>query len=298
MNENVDVSVIVATHRRERELKRALNSLTKQNFNSFEVVIVDDNAEDEWNKKVEKVVLNFKNEFSKEKVKYIQNNPNLGSAKTRNKGIEAADGKYITFLDDDDIYFPEKIKNQYDFMEENGLDYSVTDLDLYFDNEKLFERKTRTFIKKTDSESLLKYHFMYHITGTDTMMFKKEYLLNIGCFAPIDVGDEFYLMHRAISQNGKFGYLECCDVKAYVHAGEGGLSSGKQKIDGENALFEFKKENYCLFDKKTIRYITMRHNAVLAFAYLRMKNYFKFFEYAIKSFLVDPVLLCKMVFGR
>ena len=87
--------------------------------------------------------MNFKNEFSKEKVKYIQNNPNLGSAKTRNKGIEAADGKYITFLDDDDIYFPEKIKNQYVFMEENGLDYSVTDLDLYFDNEKLFERKTR-----------------------------------------------------------------------------------------------------------------------------------------------------------
>lgn len=44
----------------------------------------------------------------------------------------------------------------------------------------------------------MKYHLLYHMTGTDTLMFKGEYLRRIGGFPTIDVGDEFYLMEQAI----------------------------------------------------------------------------------------------------
>lgn len=298
MNDSVEVSVIIATYRREKELRRALKSLAAQSFDSFEIILADDNDEPEWNGKVEKIAEEFNYLNPNIKLVYIQNHPNLGSAKNRNKGIEAAKGRYVTFLDDDDIYFSEKIKKQYCFMEKNGLDYSITDLDLYYDNEKLCEKKKRDYIKKTDKDDLLKYHFMYHMTGTDTMMFKKEYLIKIGCFAPIDVGDEFYLMQRAIENGGKFGYLNESDIKAYVHVGEEGLSSGQQKIDGENRLYDFKKDFFDCFDKKTIRYIKMRHNAVLAFAYLRIKQFGKALKYAIKSALIDPLSLLKIVLAR
>lgn len=290
------VSVVVATYKREEPLKRALESLAKQSFSDFEIVLVDDNAQEAWNAKVQSIVEEFYRANPLITLNYIKNEVNLGSAKTRNKGIATAQGKYITFLDDDDIYLENKIQKQVAFMEENNLDYSVTDLDLYFDNGKLSEHKKRDFIKSTDSESLFRYHLMYHITGTDTMMFTKEYLEKIGGFAPIDVGDEFYLMQRAIENGGRFGYLPECDVVAFVHTEEDGLSSGDNKIKGENLLFAHKKQYFKQLKAKDRRYIRMRHHAVLAFAYLRKKRFFMFFVEAVASFLVTPIACLELFF--
>ena len=72
-------------------------------------------------------------------------------------------------------------------------------------------------------------------------MFRKEYLDKIGGFPPIDVGDEFYLMKEAITGGGQFSYLKRCEVKALVHTETEGLSSRESKIQGENALYEYKK---------------------------------------------------------
>lgn len=288
------VSVIVATYRREFELKRALTSLAEQTEKSIEIIIVDDNADAEFNSQVRVIVDEFKKENPETAVTLITNECNKGSAETRNIGIDASSGKYITFLDDDDVYLPRKIENQLRFMEEGGYDYSVTDLDLYNESGKLIRRRVRGYIKDTSYESLVKYHLMYHLTGTDAMMFTKEYLLKIEGFAPINVGDEFYLMLRAINQKGKFGYLPGCDIKAYVHTGECGLSSGEGKIIGEKNLYEFKESYFDKLDKKTVRYIKMRHSAVLAFAEIRLKNYVSFLKYALKAFLYAPVSCVKM----
>lgn len=282
------VSVVVATYKREAELKNALESLAKQTYPNMEIVLVDDNGNDEWNSKVSETVEVFRNRYPKIKLECIVNNTNQGSSKTRNIGIHSANGDYITFLDDDDIYLPDKIRKQVEFMETNQCDYSITDLILYNEDDKKINRRIRSYIKETTVESLRLYHLKYHMTGTDTIMFKKEYLIQIGGFAPIDVGDEFYLMQRAIEGGGKFGYLPGCDIKAYVHTGDGGLSSGDGKIKGENALYEYKKTFFNQLEAGDIRYIKMRHYAVIAYAELRRKNYVKFISNALKSFLASP----------
>ena len=87
------VSVIVATYRRKDDLKNALVSLANQSYNDIEIVLVDDNGDPEWNTTVSDVVKSFRNEFPKIELEYIVNNPNQGSAKTRNIGIDAAKGK-------------------------------------------------------------------------------------------------------------------------------------------------------------------------------------------------------------
>lgn len=288
------VSVIVATYKREQELKRALESLREQQFKDFETIIVDDNADLEYNSKVSAIVDTFKRENPQMSITLITNEQNMGSAETRNIGIRASAGEYITFLDDDDVYLPEKIKKHLEFMEKGDYDYSVTDLDLYNENGKLIRKRVRGYIKETSYEALLKYHLMYHLTGTDAMMFKKDYLIKIQGFAPINVGDEFYLMLRAINEKGKFGYLPGCDIKAYIHTGESGLSSGEGKVIGENNLYEYKKSLFDKLDKKTIRYIKMRHFAVLAFAEVRRKNFGLFIKYALKSFVYSPVSCVRM----
>lgn len=282
------VSVVVATYKREAELKNALESLAKQTYPNMEIVLVDDNGNDEWNSKVSATVEVFRNRYPKIKLECIVNNSNQGSSKTRNIGIHSANGDYITFLDDDDIYLPDKIRKQVEFMETNQCDYSITDLILYNEDDKKINRRIRSYIKETTVESLRLYHLKYHMTGTDTIMFKKEYLIQIGGFAPIDVGDEFYLMQRAIEEGGKFGYLPGCEIKAYVHTGDGGLSSGDGKIKGENALYEYKKTFFDQLEAGDIRYIKMRHYAVIAYAELRRKNYVKFISNALKSFFASP----------
>ena len=282
------VSVVVATYKREAELKNALESLAKQTYPNMEIVLVDDNGNDEWNSKVSETVEVFRNRYPKIKLECIVNNSNQGSSKTRNIGIHSANGDYITFLDDDDIYLPDKIRKQVEFMETNQCDYSITDLILYNEDDKKINRRIRSYIKETTVESLRLYHLKYHMTGTDTIMFKKEYLIQIGGFAPIDVGDEFYLMQRAIEEGRKFGYLPGCDIKAYVHTGDGGLSSGDGKIKGENALYEYKKSFFNQLEAGDIRYIKMRHYAVIAYAELRRKNYVKFISNALKSFFASP----------
>lgn len=289
------ISIVVATYRREDSLIEALNSLSNQTYDNYEIVLVDDNDEKIWNDKVKRIVDNFKKENKNIDINFIVNHPNQGSAKTRNIGIEAAKGDYITFLDDDDLYFSSKIECQLKYMIDNDADYSITDLYLYNEDNKLVDKRIRSYIKKYDKDSLLEYHLMHHMTGTDTLMFKKEYLLKIGMFDDIDIGDEFYLMMKAIEGQGKLCYIPECDVKAFVHQGENGLSSGKNKIDGENQLFEFKKKYFSSLNKNSIRYIKMRHHAVLAIAYLKINEKFLFFKEAIYSFFVSPRCCIKLL---
>lgn len=293
--EDVKVSVIIATYRRDESLKRALESLINQSYANIEVIVVDDNAEEKWNEKVESIVDKIKELFS---IIYIKNPINEGSAETRNIGIKVASGEYITFLDDDDIYLPNKIRNQVEHMIKNNSDYSVTDLELYDENERFIEKRTRKYIKRNDKENLLRYHLMHHITGTDTLMFKKDYLLSIGGFPPINVGDEFYLMKKSIEFGGLFSYLPLCDVKAYVHSETNGLSSGDDKIKGENQLYEYKKKYFTILTSKEKSYIKMRHYAVLAFAEFRRKRYFPMIKNLFLSLIISPIELMKLFIKR
>lgn len=291
------VSIIIATYRRESSLERALFSLLNQTYKYIELIVVDDNAEQVWNKKVEKIIEKLKQKTNCS-IKYIKNKDNQGSAKTRNIGIRRAKGDYITFLDDDDMYLPNKVKNQLEFMIEKNSDFSLTDLHLYSDKEKLIEIRNRKYIEKYEKEDLMRYHLMYHLTGTDAMMFKKDYLVRIGSFPNIDVGDEFYLMQKAIEAGGKFSYVPICDLKAYVHTNTQGLSSGESKVNGENELFEYKKQFFPQLDIKAIKYIKMRHYAVLAFAEVRRKKIPIFLKYSLLSFLSDPVSFIQLIVKR
>lgn len=291
------VTVIIATYRRDTSLKQALLSIGHQTYNNVEIVIVDDNADKEWNRKVENIVTNIKDHI-KYNIIYIKNNQNQGSAETRNIGINAANGDYITFLDDDDVYLTKKIERQIMHMLDEESDFSITDLELYNEEDKLVEKRTRNYIKGNVPSQLLKYHVLYHMTGTDTFMFKTEYLKNLGGFPKIDIGDEFYLMQKAIEKCGKFSYLPECHVKAYIHFETQGLSSGVQKILGENLLFAHKKKLFNNLNPKEIRYVKMRHYAVIAFAELRQKNFFEFALNSLLSFLSSPFQCLNLFLSR
>lgn len=289
------ISVIVATYRHDEMLLRALNSLAEQTYKNFEIIVIDDNADISWNTRTENTINTFKQSFPDIKLKYIVNKVNLGSAKTRNVGIDASIGDYITFLDDDDLYLPENLEKQIENMLKTDADYGITDIDIYYENGKLCDKRIRSYIKSTKKEDLICYHLKYHLAGTGTLIFKKAYIKKIGKFGDIDFGDEFFLMLKAIENDGKFTYLPGCYVKAYMHYGEAGLSNGDSKINGENIVFAFKKKYFQYLSKNDKKYVTSRHFAVIAFAELRRKKYFKAIFNAISAFLVSPINCLKLL---
>ena len=291
------VSVVVSTYRRDDALVRALTSLAAQVWRPLEIVVVDDNADEGWNARVSEIC-GFVECGEGCTLKRVMNGENLGSAGARNAGILASSGELVTFLDDDDEYLENKVADQVAFMLGRGLDYSITDLDLYHGDGRPAGRRIRSYITAHDEKSLLRWHLMHHMTGTDTLMFRREYLLKIGCFPPIDVGDEFYLMAEAIRGGGRFGYLPGCGVRAYLHGSEGGLSGGESKIAGENALFDYKKRFFPQLDGRAVRHIEMRHFAILAFAELRRRRLPKALCYGARAFFAAPAGCIKLMMGN
>ena len=108
------VSVIVPTYKRSTMLPRAIDSILSQTYDNVQVVVVDDNNPDsEWRKTTSALIMQYKDN---PKVKYVCHPANLNGSVARNTGIKESDGEIITYLDDDDMYVPEKIRKQVEFL--------------------------------------------------------------------------------------------------------------------------------------------------------------------------------------
>ncbi len=300
VNDTPLVSVIMATYRRERELSCALESLARQTWKNQEIILVDDNADSEWNARVKKIVERFQRRYQIS-LKYVVNETNKGSATSRNRGIEKASGMYITFLDDDDKYRKEKIEQQVRHMQCVKSNVSITDLALYREDGRLEEVRKRNYLNPgviQEEKHLLAKHYLYHMTGTDTLMFEREFLLKSGGFPPIDLGDEFYLMEKVIRNHGTVSYLPRCDVKALVHTESEGMSSRERKIEGENRLFAHKKKYWADMRWGEKRKICMRHHMVLGYTYLRNRQYPAFVKEGMQALLSAPFACITMVWKR
>jgi glycosyltransferase involved in cell wall biosynthesis len=115
----ITVSVIIPSYNSGHFVTEAIDSILSQTFKEFEILVIDDGSTDNT-----KEVL----EAYGDKIRYLPKK-NGGVSSARNFGIENAKGKYIAFLDADDVWMPEKLEKQVDLMEANreiGLCYAAT----------------------------------------------------------------------------------------------------------------------------------------------------------------------------
>lgn len=294
MSNQTLVSVIIPTYKRSvNYLSRAVESVLNQTYNEIEVIVIDDSpAEFEHRAEIKEYIERLNND----KVIYYQNPQNIGGSLSRNRGIEFSKGEYITFLDDDDEYLPEKVKKQLDFMKANSYDLTFSNMIMYSPEGRVVDYREYVDIPSFDNEALLRYHLMKHLTGTPTFMFRADKLREIGGFEDAKMGQEFYLMLKSIEKGLSIGYFPECDVKIYKHP-DGGISSGMNKINGENNLYNFKKTYFNILNGKEKRFIRFRHYAVMVVAYLRNRMYFKAIGAGITALAVSPCDFIKEVFG-
>ena len=114
------VSIIMPYYKKENFLKESVDSILKQSFKNFEVIIIDDEITIESKKILKKIKRVDK------RIKIIKNNKNLGAGLTRNNGIKFARGKYIAFCDCDDLWEKNKLHYQLKFMKKRRVEFSYT----------------------------------------------------------------------------------------------------------------------------------------------------------------------------
>lgn len=196
---NKKVSIIIPTYNRPKLLKKAIDSVLLQTYQNFEIIIIDDCSKEN----IKVLIDNYRSK----KIKYFRNETSLYAAGSRNKGIKKADGDFIAFLDDDDIWLPNKIEDQIKLFEKNknlGLVYSGIKLN-FDDNISYSTLPTKS--GKIYKDMLIK----NHIGGTISVMVKKEALQNNLFDTEFPAREEYDLWIR-ISKKWEVDYVN--DVKA------------------------------------------------------------------------------------
>lgn len=288
---DVLVSVIVPTFRQSELLHKAVNSLISQTYKHLEIIIIDDNDDETLKAGNRK----YFEDLNDERLVYISNSENIGSAKSRNKGLSIANGEYVTFLDDDDFYSPDKIEIQLLETIKNGYKVSICNLALLGNDGNVIDIRKRRYFK--NGEPLLTMHLKYHLTGTGSFMAETGFARKIGGFQDSDLGDDFMFMLKAIEHTNKIGHVDSDGVFCTIH-NLLGLSAYPNKLKTERSVMTVKSAYFDRLKRKDIRFIKMRHYAVLAVTYKKGGKYFKCFFNGIKSFVYSPAGFFKLYFGK
>ena len=124
------VSIITPCYNSEKFLDECISSVLNQTYQNWEMLIVDDNSSDNSSILI--------NSYSKkdERIKPLYLNDNIGAAMARNKAISKAKGKYLAFLDSDDVWLPKKLEIQTNFMKKNNYSFVFSSYSVISDDEK------------------------------------------------------------------------------------------------------------------------------------------------------------------
>lgn len=150
------VSVILTTYNRELLLKQTISSIINQTYQDFELIVVDNYSDYDF--------FNLINEFNSAKVHAYQNHNNGIIAINRNYGIKLAQGKYLAFCDDDDLWLPNKLELQVQYMESHDVDIIGTALILFGDGIK---KETVKFCKYSSEYD---YYCFNYVTPSTVMV--------------------------------------------------------------------------------------------------------------------------------
>lgn len=154
------VSIVVPIFNAKKYIEDTIHSIIEQTYENWELILVDDGSTDGTREYLEKL--------SSSQICVIMLDKNQGVANARNRGIEEAKGKYVAFLDADDLWGKEKIKTQVNFMELASINFSFTNYE--FGDENAFGTGREVVVPQT---------ITYKQALGNTTIFTSTVMLNI-----------------------------------------------------------------------------------------------------------------------
>ena len=214
MNEPL-VSIITPVYNAERFLSETIKSVKEQTYKNWELLLVDDCSKDNS----AKIIKEFKKHD--DRIKYIKLEKNSGAAISRNTGIKNAKGRFIAFVDSDDLWEPEKLEIQISYMLEKNLGFTFTSY-RYMKENGVKTNKVAKAPFKINYNGLLK----NTIIGCSTVVIDKDI---IGEFEmPLVKRGQDTATWLQILRNEKYAYGIQKDLVNYRLVGDS-LSSNKIK---------------------------------------------------------------------
>lgn len=164
------VSIITPTYNSANFIAETVRSVQNQTHQNWEMIIIDDGSSDDTVAMVRALSRN------EQRIKFFPLDNNVGPAKARNTGIENATGKYMTFLDADDIWFPDFIENSITTIQKTGIPFvfssyrrSNENLEFVYSDFIVPEKVTYSDILKSNSISCLTAFIDVEILGKKRM---------------------------------------------------------------------------------------------------------------------------------
>ena len=241
INETSDlVSVIIPSRNRRVRLARAIESVQQQRWPNIEIIVIDDASTDDTTQFLKKLV-----DTSAVPIKFIRNEVPQGGAGARNSGIDLAEGQYIAFLDDDDIWMPEKLSLQIEMMKANP---SASSVSCSFFVQHSSGRQTVKYISSPkDVQQILNTN---HLGGASMCLTTRQMLCEIGGFdAGLRSAQDWDLW---IKLNDRGKVLVCSEplVKYVYHQGVTITSNPHSKYAGRRRLYIRYKERMTAATRK------------------------------------------------
>lgn len=282
------VSVVIPTYKREVPMvKRCIQSVLEQTYSKIEIIIVDDSPSSFVDRvNIENMIL----KINDDRIKYIKNEENRGACFTRNVGIRNANGEFIAFLDDDDVWLSEKIEKQLACFNNKkiGLVYCPAYI---VDSE---EKTTNLFKGKLYSGNIF-HELMYEnfIGSTSFVMIRKAALLECGLFTLDLQSNQDWELYLRIAQIYEINYIDEALVKYYVHNGERISGNPEKKINGINYMMNKHKEY--LIQNKDVKAKWLIHAVP---HYIRSSRYLEATRMIFNSVILSPKVTLEYMIDR
>lgn len=269
------VSVIITTYRREHAfLMDAIDSVRKQTYAPIEILLIDDNGKDTEFGKENQSVFSAMND-----IRYYGNEKNSGAQVSRNRGIMLSKGEYVAFLDDDDLWHPEKIEKQMKLFEDPEIGLAFCDgytfLDGHFGDFGMYQQNP-LFDRPVTHEMEL---FNDYIGSTSQAVIRKECLSKSGLFDCDMPARQDYEMWIRLTKN--FKALGVGEPLFYyrIHKGERISASREKSFKSYRLVLQKHKADYDRFPYAKAKLILRMFST--SFADRRYMRAGKYFFYAL-----------------
>ena len=158
------VSIITPTYNAEKFIQATIESVQNQTYQNWEMILVDDASTD----KTVKIIADFAEKDSR--IKLFKLEKNSGNGFARNIALEKAVGKYIAYLDADDLWFPKKLEKQVQFLKKNNLHFTFSFYDCIDEEGNSLNRRVKAPVNLTYDEL-----FFCNYVGNLTAIYDADY---------------------------------------------------------------------------------------------------------------------------
>ncbi len=248
MQDKPSISVILPTHNRSDSLLKAVRSIFGQTLLPKELVVIDDgsnpSASEEILKSPPKGLI----------VKLLRNDLPKGAPTARNQGTTEASGDWIAFLDDDDLFMPDKIEQLSQAIQNNpNADVFYHPAQIKMVKENVSYISGATAVGK-GNKALKKLLVKNIVGGTSMVTVSKQTLLMAGGFDPSSFLEDWDLWIRLAKQNKQFVFIDKPLTVYHHHFNMKSITKNKEQIEHSFVLLEQKFANeYAALSKKETR---------------------------------------------